>query len=662
MRVLLVHNFYREPGGEDYAFHAEETALRRSGHEVQTFERSSAEATDTTAGVLRTALGTPWATETVAELERSIIDFGPDIVHFHNTFPLISPGAYYTAARAGVPVVQTLHNYRLLCAKADLFRDGQVCEECIGRRFPAPAIRYRCYRGSLPGTGAVAGMLTLHRALGTWSKTVDRYVALTEFARRKFEAGGLPADRLRVKSNFLIDPPPPRQGDGEFVLFVGRLTEEKGIRTLMRAWSRLDLPLHIVGSGPLEEEVRAWAATRQNVLVTGQVPRSEVHVELSRARFLVFPSLWYEGFPIAILEAMAAGVPVLASRRGSLEEIVHEQGGGRTFEAGNDPALAAAAGEIWKDIDCNRSLSLQARRTFDGLYSEEAGARNLVALYDEVHPRAAQVSVAKTVLDAALSEAPPPRTVWIDHTPIADLDLRETVALLGTWLDEERPRRVATANLDFLRLAAANRELAQALRTADLVTPDGTPILWLASLGSERLRERVAGADLVLPLVEEAWRRGRSVFLLGGAPGSAAMAGEAFTARFPGLRIAGIAAPFVELEDEESCRSAVEVVAASRPDLLLVAFGCPKQDLFLARHLDELGCRVGIGVGASLEFVAGRMRRAPRSVQRAGLEWMFRFFQEPRRLGDRYARDLLFLAGALRRARRRGPAHRKHTE
>ena len=653
MRVLLVHNFYREPGGEDYAYHAEKTALRRRGHEVHSFERSSAEATDSVAGVLRTALGTPWATETVADLERLIIEVRPDVIHFHNTFPLISPGAYYTAARAGIPVVQTLHNYRLLCAKADLFRDGQVCEECIGRRFPAPAIRHRCYRGSLPGTGAVAGMLTLHRALGTWSKTVDRYVALTEFARRKFEAGGLPVDRLRVKSNFLIDPPPPRQGDGEYVLFIGRLTEEKGVRMLMRAWSRLDLPLHIVGSGPLEEEVRAWADSRNNVLVTGQVPRSEVHLELSRARFLVFPSRWYEGFPIAILEAMAAGVPVLASRRGSLEEIVHEQAGGRTFEADSDHALRAAAGELWKDTDGVRSLALQGRRTFDALYSEDAGARNLMALYEELHSEVAQVSVAKAAIDSTQSGAPPPRAVWIDHTPIADLDLGQTVALVGTWLDEDRPRRIATANLDFLRLAAGNRELAQALQTADLVTPDGTPMLWLAALGGEHLRERVAGADLILPLVEEAWRRGRSVFLLGGSPGSAALAGKAFTARFPGLCIAGIAAPFINLNDELSCRNAVDAVAAARPDLLLVAFGCPKQDLFLARHLEELGCRVGIGVGASLDFVAGRVRRAPRSVQHAGMEWVFRLLQEPRRLGNRYARDLAFLLGAVHRAHQR---------
>ena len=251
MRVLLVHNFYREPGGEDYAFHAEATVLQRSGHEVKTFERSSAEATETVAGVLRTAAGTPWATEAVAALDRAIIDFGPDVVHFHNTFPLISPAAYYTAARAGVPVVQTLHNYRLLCARADLFRDGKVCEDCVGRRFPTPALRHRCYRGSLPGTAAVAGMLALHKALGTWGKTVDRYVALTEFAREKLVQGGLPRERFRIKPNFLVDPPSPRSGNGEHALFLGRLTEEKGIRTLMRAWSRIDIPLRIVGSGPL---------------------------------------------------------------------------------------------------------------------------------------------------------------------------------------------------------------------------------------------------------------------------------------------------------------------------------------------------------------------------------------------------------------------------
>lgn len=661
MRVLLVHNFYREPGGEDYAFRAEKTALVRHGHEVATFERYSADATDSVAGVIRTAIATPWAARTVRDLEKRLAEFRPEVVHFHNTFPLISPGAYYACSRAGIPVVQTLHNYRLLCAKAELFRDGAVCEDCVGRSIPWPAIRHRCYRDSLVGTAAVAGMLTFHKSLGTWATAVDRYIALTHFARDVFVRGGLPGDRIVVKPNFLIDPPGPRDGDGEYALFVGRLTEEKGIETLIRAWERLDIPLHIVGNGPLFDRVARWAATRGNVQVLGWIAHDRVQAELTGARFLVFPSLWYEGFPIAVLEAMASGVPALASQRGSLGELVEAHGGGVTFEAGSDRGLASAATRLWQDVGHCRSLARTSRIVFESHYDEASGCRALIDVYssviEECEARRGSVSAAPPV--AALSrnadaddlDRTDRPTVRIETTPIANLDFRQTVSLISEWLEEPRPRRIATANLDFLRLAAGNDELADALRGADLVTADGTPLLWLARLQGQPLCERVAGADLILPLVSEAHRRGRSIFLLGGAPGAAETAADLLGTKFPGLRIAGTASPVVDMTDATSCLRAVESVAATRPDLLFVALGCPKQDLFLARYLASLNCRVGIGVGASLDFLAGKVRRAPRVLQRAGFEWAFRLLQEPRRLGGRYARDSAFLVSAAIRAR-----------
>jgi len=248
-------------------------------------------------------------------------------------------------------------------------------------------------------------------------------------------------------------------------------------------------------------------------------------------------------------------------------------------------------------------------------------------------------------------------TVHIGTTPIANLAFAQTVSLIGQWLEQPQPRRIATANLDFLRLAASDRELEEALRAADLVTADGTPVLWLARLQRQPLRGRVTGADLIVPLVAEAHRRGRSVFLLGGAPGAAEASAVWFSQRFSGLRIAGTASPAIDIGNPESCRQAVATVAATMPDLLLVALGCPKQDLFLARHLHDLRCRVGIGVGASLDFLAGTVRRAPVALQRAGLEWVFRLSQEPRRLGGRYARDFVFLARAATQSfARRGDA------
>ncbi len=383
MRVLLVHNFYRQPGGEDYVFRAEATVLTRNGHEVETFERSSTDATDSLAGVLKTALRAPWAAKNARALEHQIARFRPDIVHFHNIFPLISPAAYYACRRRGVPVVQTLHNYRLICPKADLYRAGAICETCVGRRFAWPAIRYRCYRDSRPGSAALAGMLALHHGMGTWGALVDRYIALTDFARDKMVAGGFPAERIVVKPNFLLDPPRRRQGRGDYAIFIGRLTEEKGLRTLMKAWEGLDIPLRILGGGPLLTELKNWAASRRSVQVEGRVDHPLAMSALEDARFFVLPSHWFEGFPIAVLEAMAAGVPTLASDHGSLASIVNENSGGLVSPSRDAYALSGAARKLWSDDRLNRTLADNAVETFNREFDEVSGLRCLVAMYED---------------------------------------------------------------------------------------------------------------------------------------------------------------------------------------------------------------------------------------------------------------------------------------
>jgi len=239
-------------------------------------------------------------------------------------------------------------------------------------------------------------------------------------------------------------------------------------------------------------------------------------------------------------------------------------------------------------------------------------------------------------------------TVEVGGVPVARLGFDATLALLGRWLDEPTPRRVATANLDFLYLAANDPTLRRALRTADLVTPDGAPLLWLARAAGRPCDGRVAGSDLVPALARVAAARGRSVFLLGGAPGSAAPAAAALARLAPGLRIAGWAAPRISLEDDASCAAAADLVRAARADIVLVALGCPKQDVFLARWLGRTGARLGIGVGGTFEMLSGRVRRAPAFLGPLGLEWLFRLAMEPRRLFGRYVRDALHLARLAR--------------
>ena len=251
----MLHNHYQQPGGEDQVFEVEGALLEAHGHRVLRYTQHNDSVADMTRAEL--AKATVWNTVAYRELRTLIREEQPQVAHFHNTFPLISPAAYHAARAERVPVVQTLHNYRLICPSALFFREGRVCEDCSGKAVPWPGVAHACYRGSRSSSAAVAAMLTAHRVLGTWSRAVDAYIGLTEFARQRFVRGGLPAEKIVVKPNFVHPDPGAGGGDGEYVLFVGRLSEEKGVDTLLKAWKRprVRVPLKIVGDGPLVPEV-----------------------------------------------------------------------------------------------------------------------------------------------------------------------------------------------------------------------------------------------------------------------------------------------------------------------------------------------------------------------------------------------------------------------
>jgi glycosyltransferase involved in cell wall biosynthesis len=238
MKILAIHNSYQQPGGEDQVFLAETSLLERYGHQVVRYSKHN----DRAAGMNRLALaGTAlWNNSTYRDLRVLIRRERPDVAHFHNTFPLVSPAGYYAAKAEGVPVVQTLHNYRLLCPNALFFRDGGVCEDCMGKAITWPGVVHKCYRGSRAASGLVTAMLATHRALRTWTDMVDVYIALTEFARRKFIEGGLPEERMTVKPNFVDPDPGPGTSDDGHALFVGRLSPEKGVDTLLAAGNALE--------------------------------------------------------------------------------------------------------------------------------------------------------------------------------------------------------------------------------------------------------------------------------------------------------------------------------------------------------------------------------------------------------------------------------------
>ncbi|CAN5360873.1 glycosyltransferase [soil metagenome] len=383
MNILVVHNYYQQPCGEDQVFADEVMMLRARGNAVTVFNVHN----DAVAslGKLRLARKTFWNDDSYQQIREIVRREKIEIAHFHNTFPLVSPAAYYAARDGGARVVQTLHNFRLLCPAATLFRDGHVCEECLGRSVPWPSVVHACYRDSRSATAVTAGMLAYHRAKHTWRDAVDVYIALTEFAKQKFIEGGLPEQKLLVKPNFVDPDPGDGAGGGGYVVFIGRLSPEKGISTLLRAWTeemRRPTALKILGDGPLRAEVSDAAAGAHGIIEwLGRRAMPEVYAILGRAEALVFPSLWYEGLPRTIVESFACGTPVIASNLGSMAELVRPGKNGQLFTAGDAAQLAHHGKELLGNSSKLSDLRRGAREEFLRIYTGDRNYPMLMQAY-----------------------------------------------------------------------------------------------------------------------------------------------------------------------------------------------------------------------------------------------------------------------------------------
>lgn len=388
MKCLLVHNYYQNSGGEDVVVHAEADMLRAHGHEVFEYVRHNDEIVEYNLWHrLTLGLRSVWAHDSFSSLRRILSAEKPDIVHMHNTFPLISPAAYYACSEAGVPVVQTLHNYRLLCAAATLYRDGHVCEDCLVRG-EFHGILHGCYRNSRIATAASAGTVWFHRLLGTWDKHVHKFIALTEFSRRKFHESGIAAHKLVVKPNALTRDPEYKTTRGDYALFVGRLSAEKGLLTLLAAWSRVPvfLPLKVIGSGPQRVEIESLLGkdALSNVQLEGRLSHEDTFAAMKRARFLVFPSEWYECFPTTLLESFACGLPVIAARIGAMTEIIDDRRTGLHFAPGDPSDLAEKIEWAWMHPAEMDAMARAAHAEYRAKYTPEQNYTRLMEIYRSV--------------------------------------------------------------------------------------------------------------------------------------------------------------------------------------------------------------------------------------------------------------------------------------
>ena len=387
MRVLVVHNSYQQPGGEDVVVAQESRLLESQGHNIISYARSNHELKSLSATQrLLFVKDLVYSSKSKCEIEEVLRKEKPDVVHVHNTFMMISPSVFEACQQARVPVVQTLHNYRLLCPGWTLSRNGKVCEDCVEGGL-WHGIWHGCYRESHAMTAAVAAMLKFHRISGTWRDSVDGYVALSEFARRKFIEGGLPANRIHVKPNFVQSDPGEKRNPGSYALFVGRLSPEKGVETLLSAWAQMSRshPLVVIGDGPLRESLAAEVAKKNisSVIFKGWLPRAQTLEAMKQSAFLVVPSLWYEGFPMTIAEAFACGTPVLCSKLGGMQEIVDDGRTGLHHEPGNIEDLASKLTALLAQPEKIAQMGMAARSEYESRYTAASNYSSLMRIYEQ---------------------------------------------------------------------------------------------------------------------------------------------------------------------------------------------------------------------------------------------------------------------------------------
>jgi glycosyltransferase involved in cell wall biosynthesis len=391
MKILFVHNFYQQHGGEEKSFAQEVALLRGRGHTVIEYTRTNAEAASYGRGEkLRLPAQMIWSQETYQAVSDLLRRERPDIVHVNNLHFIISPSIFHACAHVGIPVVTTLRSYRLVCPGSRLMRDGHVCEDCVGKVIAWPGVVHGCWRESRAQTAVIAAMLAYHRLRGTWTETITRYIALTEFSRQKFIEGGLPAKKIVVRPNFLDPDPGSGTHDGKFVLFAGRLSEEKGLDILLDAYALLQrdgtqMPLKIVGDGPMMEALQQRVVQMQAHQISFEGwQTSEVILDLMRrATLFVAPSTWYEGLPRVLIEAFACGTPAITSDLGSMSEMIVDGESGLLVEQGNAAALAERMAWAWRNPERIAAIGQQARAVFERKYTAEANYASLIRIYED---------------------------------------------------------------------------------------------------------------------------------------------------------------------------------------------------------------------------------------------------------------------------------------
>ncbi|MZP28777.1 WecB/TagA/CpsF family glycosyltransferase [Heliobacterium undosum] len=626
MRILVIHNQYREAGGEDQSTRAEVELLRRFGHEVRLLERSNREIDGYGWWqMIRLFYRSAWNEDAVQEVRQAVQDWKADIVHVHNFFPLFSPAIHIGAQQAGAATVQHLRNFRLICINGVLRCKGARCERCLGKS-PVRGVIHRCYRHSFLASAAVAHMLQVHRCRRLWREAVDAFIVMGEHSRQIFVAGGIPADRLYVKPNF-VDKRDQEEADiteGEGALYVGRLSEEKGVGILIEAWRHFDgwrggdHSLTVIGDGPLRTALEQ-AARGLPVIFTGVLPLDQVMERMKKSRLVIVPSTCHETFGRTVVEAYACGRPVVATRLGNLPDIVADGITGFLVEPENAADLAEKTKRLLEDSALARRMGSAAHNEYRQRFTAEKNYHALMAIYQDA---LARLKILATPWRSILG-------IRVDG-----INAEPAVRKILDWAEKGESRYVCAATVHMIMEAFDDKAYRDVLHGADLVVPDGMPLAWMLKAEGLSRQRRVYGPDLTVALCQAAEQERIPVAFYGSSPETLQRLMENMRRRFPSLLIAHASSPpFSPTLDQDL--SDVPELAASGARILFVGLGCPKQERWMARRKGHLPA-VMVGVGAAFDFHAGTLRQAPPWVQQLGMEWFFRLLMEPTRLWKRY--------------------------
>ncbi|EOR94571.1 N-acetylmannosaminyltransferase [Arcticibacter svalbardensis MN12-7] len=618
MKILLIHTFYGQSGGEDQVFN-NEFDLLSSATQVKKlcFDNSG----NMLAVFFKFILG-PYNIFSLIKFRKAIKELRPDVVHIHNWHFAASPLLIRAAKKMGIPVVVTLHNYRLLCPSATLFHQNELFTDSLSGGFPWKAVFKKVYRDSLFQTFWLASITYLHKKLKTWQK-VDRYITLSNFARELFLQSDLhlKQKQLVVKSNFVKDSGYNIKNRSTSFLYVGRLSPEKGIELLISAFADTNFQLTIVGDGPLRNEVEQAAAKHSNITYLGKKSNIETMDLMRQANALIFPSIWFEGMPMTILEAFSTGTPVIASRLGSIQHLISPGYNGLLFKAGDRESLQSCLHD-WQNLDpLSKTVQcIYSRKTYITNYTPEKNLDQLLNIYQSViAPKQKTIETMKR--DHA-------REITVLDFPVFNSSLDN--------IELKNKAMINTINQYSYIMSMKDAKFKEALIASDVLLPDGVGITMASKLLTGNKIKKIAGAELHQFLLEKLNKEGGSCFYLGSSEPTLEKIKAHVSNEFSAVKVNTYSPPFKAEFDEKDNLRMIEAINNCNPDILFIGMTAPKQEKWAHVHYNQVCAKTICSIGAVFDFYAGTKKRPSQFWINMRLEWFIRLLREPNRLWKRY--------------------------